>query len=48
MKDQLEESLSDEEKKLFVFAVNGEQKVEHTEFSSLLDGEHTDMGKNFT
>lgn len=31
---------------LLVSVVNGEQKVEQTE--SLLDGEHGDIGKNFT
>lgn len=51
MKDQLEERLPAEKKDFTRFLaslVNGEQRVEQTESSSLLDGEHGDIGKHFT
>ena len=51
MKVQLEERLSTEKKVFAHFVaspVRGEQRVEQTESSFLLDGEHGDIGKHFT
>lgn len=48
MKDQPEERLPAGKKDFAQFLVNGEQRVEQTESSSLLDGERGDIGKHLT